>query len=58
MTEKIEQINSDKKYIGSLRYINDFLDKYEDDFYNWGKESIEKRSINLAEEAYDAIWCF
>tara|TARA_B100001758_G_C18389038_1_gene601774 strand:+ start:95 stop:1888 length:1794 start_codon:yes stop_codon:yes gene_type:complete len=58
MTEKIEQISSDKKYIGSLRYINDFLDKYEDDFYNWGKESIEKRSINLAQEAYDTIWYF
>ena len=58
MEEKIEKINSDKKYIGNLRYIDDFLKKYDDCFLTWGKQSIEKRSLDLAKEAYDSIWFF
>ena len=58
MEEKIEKIKSDKKYIGNLRYVDDFLKKYDDCFLTWGKLSIEKRSLDLAKEAYDSIWFF
>jgi len=58
MEEKIEKIKSDKKYIGNLRYVDDFLKKYDDCFLTWGKQSIEKRSLDLAKEAYDSIWFF
>lgn len=56
--EKIEIIKSDRKHFGNLRYIDDFINKYDEDFKNWGLDTIEKRSNDMAEIAYLHIWKF
>jgi len=58
MLDKVHKLKSDDKYSGNLRYIKSFLEKYNSKFQEWGKECIEERSINLAQEAYDTIWYF
>ena len=58
MNDKIERLKSDNKYVGNLRYIPLFLQRYSEDFSEWGKKSIEKRSKDLANEAFDSIWFF
>lgn len=58
MIDKIDKLKSDNKYVGNLRYIQSFMQKYSEDFNEWGKKSIEKRSKDLANEAFDSIWFF
>ena len=58
MLDKVHKLKSDDKYSGNLRYIKSFLEKYNSKFQEWGKECIEERSRNLAEEAFDSIWYF
>ena len=58
MIDKIERLKSDNKYVGNLRYIPLFMERYSEDFSEWGKKSIEKRSKDLANEAFDSIWFF
>ncbi len=56
--QKIEKIESDKKYFGNLRYIDDFINKYKTDSINWDFDKIKARSLDLAKEAYTKIWDF
>ena len=58
MIDKIKRLKSDNKYVGNLRYIPLFMERYSEDFSEWGKKSIEKRSKDLANEAFDSIWFF
>ena len=58
MIDKIKRLKSDNKYVGNLRYIPLFMQRYSEDFNEWGKKSIEKRSKDLANEAFDSIWFF
>ena len=55
---KVKLINSDNKYKSNLRYLDKFIDNFSEEFENWNRESIEKRSEYLASEAYNEIWFF
>jgi uncharacterized protein with ParB-like and HNH nuclease domain len=56
--EKINIVKSDPKYFGNLRYLNEFLERYQDDFKHWDRDRIEKRSKDIAQLAYEKIWNF
>lgn len=56
--EKIEIMKSDLKYNGNLRYVDDFLKKYDEHFDSWGLEEIKKRSEEIATIGYEKIWKF
>ncbi len=56
--EKIKVIESDKKHFGNLRYIDDFLNNYRIEFNDWNMNSIDNRSIDIANQAFEKIWSF
>jgi uncharacterized protein with ParB-like and HNH nuclease domain len=56
--EKIDIIKSDRKNWANLRYFDDFLETYKNEFENWNFESIDRRSEEIAENAYMKIWNF
>lgn len=57
-SEKIELIRADKKHYGNLRYVDDFIEEYENEFANWNLDIIDKRSIAVARNAYEKVWQF
>lgn len=56
--EKINIIKSDRKHFGNLRYIDDFIKNYGNQFENWNLDIIEKRSKEIAKNGYNLIWNF
>lgn len=56
--EKINIIKSDRKHFGNLRYIDDFIKNYENQFESWNLNVIEERSKKIAKNGYDIIWNF
>lgn len=57
-SEKVLKIESDKKHWGNLRYMDEFLNDYRDDFANWDLQTIRKRSIKIANDSYQRYWNF
>ncbi|MBR9683191.1 HNH endonuclease, partial [Candidatus Woesearchaeota archaeon] len=56
--EKFDIMKSDAKHFGNLRYLNIFLNEYKDEFKTWNFETINKRSEEIANNAYNSIWNF
>lgn len=56
--DKIQIIKSDKKNYGNLRYMDDFIVKYEEWSEKWDFEVINKRSLEIANIWYEKVWNF
>jgi hypothetical protein len=56
--EKIQIIKSDKKHHSNLRYIDKFLEMYETKMQTWDFDSIDDRSEEIANFAFEAVWKF
>jgi len=56
--DKYELMESDKKYIGHLRYLETFLKNYKNELQSWDIVKIRNRSKKIAEDSYDIIWGF
>lgn len=56
--DKLKIIKSDSKYLGNLRYLNDFIEEYKNELKKWNFISIEKRSKKIAELGFNKIWNF
>jgi len=56
-SEKYGFLNKNRHLI-SFPYNAYFIDKYKDNFQDWGEEEINNRAKDLARDAYNHIWKF
>lgn len=56
--DKVNLLKTDKKYSHNLRYIDDFIQDFENSGKKWDFKDIEDRTKKLSLMAYESIWNF